>query len=104
PSPTSGPFAGGAPADATRSTPASAHPRRRRRRRDRDSQTRTIPNASAPTRAAAGTPGGSTPRTRSDQFASSGVSEDKTPSKPTDAAPIASSDSGVTLGQRPRRI
>ena len=58
---------------------------------------RTIPNASAPTRAAVGKPGGSTPRTSWTRFAISGVSADATPKAPTNAAAQASKDSGLGL-------
>ncbi len=59
------PFARCATAEPMTTITAICQARRRRRASERDSQMSAIPNASAKTRAAFGTPGGSTPRTRS---------------------------------------
>ena len=59
------PFARCAIAAAMTTTTASCHARCLRRASERESQTSAIPNASANTLAAVGTPGGSTPLTRS---------------------------------------
>ncbi len=56
-----------------------------------------IPNASAPTRAAVGKPGGRTPRTSRSRSAISGVRDEATPIAPTNAAPQASKDSALGL-------
>src|SRR5205814_1092322 len=97
------PFARCATADPRTIATASCHARRRRRASERESHTRAMPKASAPQRATAGTPGGSTPSTRSKRFAISGVSADAMPITPTAAAAQASSDSGFGFlrGTRP---
>ena len=85
-------------ADAQTRPTASFHARRLRRARPRAVQTSTIPNDSESTRAASGTPGGSTPRTKSERFANSGVRADAMPIAPASAAPSAS-----TAGAERRR-
>ena len=93
----SSPLARWAIADAITTATASCHARRRRAASERESQMRRMPNASAPTRAAVGKPGGRTPCTRRTRSAISGVSADTTPSAPTNAAAQASNDSGLGL-------
>ena len=70
------PSRGARPRTSTMTVTASCHARCRRRASDRASQTSAIPNASAPTRAAVGIPGGSTPWTIRNRSAYSGVSDE----------------------------
>ena len=77
-------------AEPTTSAIASFQARCLRRASPSESQISRIPNARASTRAASGTPGGSTPRTRRERSANSGVRAEAMPIAPAMKAPNAS--------------
>jgi len=95
---TSSPCARCATADAETSATASTQARCLRRASPRASQIVPTPRARTSVRAAAGTPGGSTPCTRSTRFAISGVRADTIDRSPAPAASHAS-----TVGVAGRR-
>ena len=89
-------------AEAMTTITASCQARLRLRASERERKTSARPNASAPTRAAVGRPGGSMPLTMRNRSVYSGVSAETMPITPTAAAAQASSDSGLGVNGRKR--
>ena len=91
-----------ATAEAQTITTASCQARCRRRASERERKTSANPNATAPTRAAVGIPGGSMELTSRTRSLISGVSPEMMLITPTAAAAQASSDSGLGVDGRKR--